>query len=360
MTYIKSHSSTSSWGRLHYIFDEDAHDGSDHRVLSAVGANINLWGARGHPIRDQSGYYLNTQFKNIRHRAWNTRKHQQAQHLILSFSESEFNTENNKNLTKEADQISALVKKFMDAKFSDCQWVSGVQCDGEGHKLHAHVLINSVKPDGKCVRTNKFKVSKLRNDWNNFMDENYLSVTGHVYINPFNRKKPATTTKPKGWQEQLQKTLEWACSKASSIENYLTLIKDKGVTVSERNKRGDWCYHLVVNEKEKVVRDFYQRIDKKTGSVKSTRGLGLQFTPKELEHYFKIKKENYNNGRRKENIRTIKKIGSIERVDESRERGIFLRNDEQRETGNTTRYSKSGNRSHESVRRTQHESDFEC
>jgi len=43
MTYVKSNSSTSSWGRLHYIFDEQAHDGSDHRVLAVEGSHVNLW-----------------------------------------------------------------------------------------------------------------------------------------------------------------------------------------------------------------------------------------------------------------------------------------------------------------------------
>lgn len=42
--YLKSNSSTSAWGRLHYILDGAAHDGSDHRVLNVVGGNIRLWG----------------------------------------------------------------------------------------------------------------------------------------------------------------------------------------------------------------------------------------------------------------------------------------------------------------------------
>ncbi|WP_195701606.1 relaxase/mobilization nuclease domain-containing protein [Companilactobacillus futsaii] len=359
MTYIKSHSSTSSWGRLHYIFDDEAHDGSDHRVLSVAGNNIRLLGARGHPNSDQSGYYLNIQFKNVRKKAWNSHKHQQAQHLILSFSEEEFSTRDDENLKEEANQINMLVKQFMYGEFPDCQWVSGIQCDGEGHKLHAHVLINSVKPDGKCVRTNKFKISKLRNNWNDFMDENYLAVTGHVYVNPFKKDKAASNVKPKGWQKQVQETLEWAKNKAETIENYLTILRDKGITVSRRNKRGDWSYHFKVNGKDKTVRDFYQRIDKKSGLVKSTRGLGKDYTPTSLKEYFENKKEVFSGGKRKKVIRKNERIGGSGRVDERRRIRIDGKSSEQRESSNETGSTEHGGGHHEPIRQSRHESDFE-
>jgi hypothetical protein len=359
MTYIKSHSSTSAWGRLHYIFDEDAHDGSDHRVLAVAGNNIKLLGIRGHPNPDQSGYYLNAQFKNVRRKAWNSHKHQQAQHLILSFSEEEFSTKNNENLKAEANQINTLVKEFMDESFSDCQWVSGVQCDGSGHKLHAHVLINSVKPDGKCVRTNKFKVSKLRNNWNNFMDENYLAVTGHVYVNPFKKDKVASNIKPQGWQKQVQETLEWARNKAETIENYLTILRDKGITVSKRNKHGDWSYHFKVNGKDKTVRDFYQRIDKKSGLVKSTRGFGKDYTPDSLETYFENKREVSNDEKRKRSIWKNERIGGTERVDERRRRRIDEKSSKQQESSNEAGSTEYGRGHYGTVGQSQHESDLE-
>ena len=53
----------------------------------------------------------------------------------------------------------------MQKYFPYAQWVCVIQDDGEeGHKLHCHILINSVQPDGKCICTNKFSVSRLRHE----------------------------------------------------------------------------------------------------------------------------------------------------------------------------------------------------
>ncbi|MHA8263771.1 relaxase/mobilization nuclease domain-containing protein [Lactobacillaceae bacterium Melli_B3] len=291
MAYVKSNSSTNAWGRLHYLLDEAAHDGSEHRVLSVTGANVRFWGPTDRPYRNQSGYYLNQQFKRVRHRAWNHHKLHQAQHLIVSFSEAEFSTNDPDQLTGEADQINQLVDGFMNQHFPSTQWVSVIQCDGEGHKLHAHVLINSVKPDGKCVQTSLFQVDRLRKEWNQYLDQNYLATTGQVYVNPFEDAKPRRQlTQVHGWQAALKNTLDWAREIATSIKEYLNLLEEKDVTVSERNKKGDWSYHVMVNDKEKTVRDFYQRKDRNTGEVKSTRGMGLDYTPDQLDQYFKFKK----------------------------------------------------------------------
>ncbi|AJO73506.1 hypothetical protein SH83_03755 [Lactiplantibacillus plantarum] len=292
MVYVKSNSSTAAWGRLKYIFDGSAHDNSEQRVLAVTGSNIRLWGGIDNPYAEQSAYYLNQQFKRIRHRAWNKHKRHQAQHMILSFSESEFSINNPDTLLLECRQVNRLIKGFMEMYFSNSQWVSALQKDGIGsHHLHAHVLINSVKIDGKCVRTNNFKVFKLRNQWNKYLEENYLSCTGHVYVNPFHKDNPRKVMKFRGWQEQLHQTLEWARKGAESIEEYLYLLKGKGVTITERNKHGDWSYHMFFNNNPKTVRDFYQRIDRKTGQVKTTRGMGQAYTPISLKKHFKAKKQ---------------------------------------------------------------------
>lgn len=148
-----------------------------------------------------------------------------------------------------------------------------------------------MKPSGKCVRTNKFSISRLRHEWNNYLKEHYLEVTGHIYVNPFDKAKPGKVVKPKGWQESLKETLQWARNQAKSIEEYLGLLKSREVTVTKRNKWGDWSYHTIVNGKKKTVRDFYQRRDRKTGLVKATRGMGREFTPLELERHFSQKQQ---------------------------------------------------------------------
>lgn len=317
MVYVKSNYITNAYGRLKYLFDEPAHDGSEHRVLGVNGSHVYLWGPRGQPYPSQSGYFLNQQFKLVRHRAANQRKRQQAQHLICSFSDREMPTDNPERVKDEVNQINQLVGGFMTEFFPDTQWVSAIQADGqEGHKLHCHILINSVRPDGKCVRTNNFSVSRLRHEWNNYLKEHYLEVTGHVYVNPFDKSKPGKVVKPQGWQAALKKTLQWARDQAQSIEEYLGLLKSKNVTVTERNKKGDWSYHTTVNNKEKTVRDFYQRRDRK-GLVKSTRGMGREFTPLELGKYFKQKKDVETKEVSISEKESQKRNGRSERLDEA-------------------------------------------
>ncbi|MBB1124560.1 relaxase/mobilization nuclease domain-containing protein [Limosilactobacillus albertensis] len=293
--YVKSNYITNMYGRLKYLFDEPAHDGSAHRVLGVNGSHVYLWGSRGQPYPAQSGYFINQQFKMVRRRAMNKRKRQQAQHLICSFSDREMPTGNSDNINVEVGQINQLVGGFMKQYFPQTQWVSAIQADGqEGHKLHCHILINSVRPDGKCVRTNEFSVGRLRHEWNNYLKEHYLEVTGHVYVNPFDKARPGKVVKPQGWQAVLKGTLQWARDQAQSIKEYLGLLKTKNVTVTKRNKKGDWSYHTTVNGKKKTVRDFYQRRDRKTGLVKATRGMGQEFTPFELNKYFKQKQQGKN------------------------------------------------------------------
>lgn len=316
--YVKSNYITNVYGRLKYLFDEPSHDGSDHRVLGVNGSHVYLWGPRGQPYPAQSGYFLNQQFKLVRHQATNQRKRQQAQHLICSFSDSEMPIDNTERIKDEVIQINQLVGGFMAEHFPGTQWVSAIQADGqEGHKLHCHILINSVKPDGKCVRTNKFSVGRLRHEWNNYLKEHYLEVTGHVYVNPFDKDKPGKVVKPKGWQAALKETLQWARNQAKSIEEYLGLLKSKKVTVTRRNKRGDWSYHTTVSGKKKTVRDFYQRRDRKTGLVKATRGMGKEFTPLELERHFSQKQQSETKEASVDEEKSQQRDGRSERLAES-------------------------------------------
>ena len=228
-------------------------------------------------------------------------------------------TDSSERINEEVNQINQLVGGFMKQYFPQTQWVSAIQADGqEGHKLHCHILINSVQPDGKCVRTNEFSVGRLRHEWNNYLQDHYLEVTGHVYVNPFDKDKPGKVVKPKGWQAALKETLQWARDQAQSIEEYLGLLKTKNVTVTKRNKKGDWSYHATVNGKKKTVRDFYQHRDRKSGLVKSTRGVGQEFTPLELSKHFKQKQQNETKEVSVDEEKSQQYDGRSERLAESR------------------------------------------
>ena len=154
------------------------------------------------------------------------------------------------------------------------------------------------------------------------MKDHYLEVTGHVYVNPFTEDQPGRSVKPKGWQASLKKTLQWARANASDPNEYLQLLKTKQVTVTIRNKKGNWSYHTVVNGKKKTVRDFYQRRDKTTGLIKTTRGMGEEFTPFELVKYFKKKqnKETRNDRNEKESKQVSRRAKRTIEANKQRQR----------------------------------------
>lgn len=98
--------------------------------------------------------YTSAQFQTVQslsHAAKHGKKKSvEAFHLIVSFDNNEFPLDGNQQ--EEAKQAAELVHGFMDQQFpEDSQWLMAIQRDGQGHKLHAHVAINSVQTDGKVI-----------------------------------------------------------------------------------------------------------------------------------------------------------------------------------------------------------------
>ena len=300
MSILQTHSCHSSYNRLKYVFNEPAHSyrKTTKRVLAASGFNIKmLHDNDGKISATQNGAYLERQFRTVLKRAHNPRRCHQAQTIIISFDPTEFDTS---DLKAQSQQALRLVQHYVRKHFADCQSVIAIQSDGEGGKLHAHVVMNTIKPNGKTVATNRFNINKLRKDFDREMKTNYQRITGRQWTNPVHnqteRKDIHNLTTKSEWQHQLKELINQIKAKVDNITDFLKQLEQHSITVTERQKGKAWTYHQIVSTKtgtrEMKVRDFYQRIDKETGEIKSTRGLGQSFSKSEIERYFNRKKEN--------------------------------------------------------------------
>ena len=300
MSILQTHACQSSYNRLKYVFNEPVHSyrKTNKRVLSATGFNIKmLHDSDGSISSIQNGAYLEKQFRTVLKRAHNPYRRYQAQTIIISFDESEFDAS---NLRRQSQQALQLVQYYIRKHFGDCQSVIAIQADGEGGKIHAHVVMNTIRPSGKTVATNRFNIVKLRKDFDEEMKTSYQKVTGRQWTNPIHNqteRKDIHNLKTKSeWQYQLKELITQIKAKVDNIADFLKQLEQHSVTVTERQKGKAWTYHQVVTTKtgrhELKVRDFYQRVNKRTGEIKSTRGLGQSFSKVAIEDYFNRKKEN--------------------------------------------------------------------
>ena len=332
MSILQTHSCHSSYNRLKYVFNEPVHSyqKTDKRVLAATGFNIKmLHDNDGRISVTQNGAYLERQFRTVLKRAHNPKRRYQAQTIIISFDPSEFDTS---DLKAQSQQALQLVQHYVRKHFADCQSAIAIQSDGEGGKLHAHVVMNTIRPSGKTVATNRFNIQKLRKDFDEEMQTNYQKVTGRQWTNPIhnqsNRQDIHNLTTKSEWQQQLKELINQIKVKVTNITDFLHQLEQHGVTVTKRQKGKAWTYHQVVTtrtgRRELKVRDFYQRVNKKTGEIKSTRGLGQSFSKSEIERYFnKKEKENQNYDRRENNgLKKIKTMAADAKVRIQRQRRI--------------------------------------
>lgn len=141
------------------MLDEKAHDNgvTPYRNLYVDGHNLETTPGKFNGQVVDHAYlapYTSEQFRvfqDISHAAKHGKKKSvEAFHLIVSFDDKEFPLSGDQQ--QEAKQAAQLVHGFMDQQFpEDSQWLLAIQRDGKGHKLHAHVAINSVQTDGKVI-----------------------------------------------------------------------------------------------------------------------------------------------------------------------------------------------------------------
>ena len=299
MAVLMSNVCKSSYNRLTYIFNQSPHNDikTSHRVLACSGNNVRmLHNPDGSLTVNQSGVYLEKQFHQSLKRAFNPKRRIQCQSIIISFSNDEFDTS---NLSEQASQALRLVQGYAKKYFGDAQSVSAVQCDGNGGRLHVHLLINSVKPNGKTIATSRFSVFKMRKNINSYLNTNFERVTGRSWVNSFDNSESrhdlSSLPNRSKWQSHLKKTIDLIKTEVDSVKDFLAKLSQVGVTVTERQHGKSWTYHGTIKTskgtKKISARDFYQRVDKKTGDVLTTRGLGQSYTKQALEKYWSNQKE---------------------------------------------------------------------
>lgn len=320
LSVLETHSCRSSYKRLQYLFQEPPHSTKKtlQRVLACDGFNIKLLhDSNGRITNVQNGAYLERQFMSNLRKAHNPKRKYQAQTLIISFSEDEFDTS---DLNLQAKQALMLVKHFIHQHFADAQSVVAIQADGEGGKLHAHVVFNTIKQNGRTISTNRFNIHKLRTNFDHEMTDNYQRVTGHNWTNPIHKQQERqdanNLTTRSEWQNSLKKIINQVKNEVTSLKDFIQQLGEQGITVTERKKKTAWTYHQTVNGKSYKVRDFYQRVDKQSGKVLSTRGLGQEFAKSYLTSYFKQKDkevEENTNERRQSEDEEFEKIKTMAR-----------------------------------------------
>lgn len=320
LSVLETHSCRSSYKRLQYLFQEPPHSTkkTSQRVLACDGFNIKLLhDSNGRITNVQNGAYLERQFMSNLRKAHNPKRMYQAQTLIISFSEDEFDTT---DLNLQAKQALALVQHFVHQHFADAQSVIVIQADGQGGKLHAHVVFNTIKQNGRTISTNRFNIYKLRSSFDREMINNYQFVTGHRWTNPIHnqqeRQDVNNLTTRSEWQQNLKKIIAQVRCEVNSLKEFIRRLNDAGIAVTERQKGKAWTYHQTIKGKEYKVRNFYQRVDKSNGNILSTRGLGREFTKSYLTSYFKQKDkemEEDTDERRQSEDGELKKIKTMAR-----------------------------------------------
>lgn len=282
MAVLTSTPIRSSIGRLTYLFDKPSHRDGVDRVLAAGGQNVDLIHdpKTGDVTADQSGGYLQRQFHNVLLRAKNPKRRTQANSIIISFADDELTG----TLQERAQQALQLADGFMKATQPDgAQYVLATQADGKNGHVHVHCLENAIKTDGKTVQTNNFSVASLRKKLDGYLASESEPVTGKPWVNPIAVKSAFTADRDSlpvksPWQQVVKDAVDTAKSHAVSVDDFKDELQSEyGITITERGKAKAWTYHIDVDGKEKKVRGFYQLIDKKTGAVKSTRGLGRDY-----------------------------------------------------------------------------------
>ena len=279
MAVLTSTPVKSSLGRLSYLIDEPAHNGTDPRALAVSGSNVKFLHDREHNvIPNQSGEYFEAQFKNVRKKAYNPDRHVQAQSVIVSFSDDEMP---DKDRQQEAKKAVELVGGYAKENLpKNAQWVAVAQRDNDGNHMHVHLIVNAIQTDGKTVQTSNFSVNHMRKNLNTYLKreagfEPPKPLAKHGSI--FNRA---------GWLNDTRIKIKAAAESSTSVQQFKDILKSGDILVVDRNEKGRaqaWSY---TDGDGHYTKDFYVRKNMKTGEIKSYRGLGEDFTPEHLMKTF--------------------------------------------------------------------------
>lgn len=317
MAIVKMISSKSSFNLVHYILDGEAHNKrfTNDRNLYVNGHNV----FTDYQNKFNSNY-LASQFYAVRKMAGKIKKRTQAFHNIYSFSDDDFPpTNDKKELLKQAKQAYKLVDGFLKKQLpEDSQYLIGIQRDGAGGKLHAHVALNSVLINGKTLDTNDLsllqkvtvkQISKQKvrtvskgvfEKIQDYLADNFQKVTGRSYQRIDRDKSNLVNSKAQQiakrggyvWKEDLKDRIIDVAQNVDNLDDFKAKLHDVyGVDIKEyqastgevdsngkKIKRLAYTYSFTdSNGKKHKSRDF--RYTKKRG----VGGLGTFARPQDLE-----------------------------------------------------------------------------
>ena len=280
LAILLSNACRNLYGRLDYVFNQPPHTTkTKHRTVAVSGNNVNLIeNDDGTPSNFQSGIFFEEQFLRTLKKAQNKKKKHKLQSIIISFSSREFSLEGNENnKVLQIQQALTLIDGFAQQYFKDCQYVVGLQSDGLGGKLHAHLLVNTIKPNGRAVRTNFFNVFFLRKQLNLYLSTHFEQVTGRVWpdIPEIRQDINDIYTRTK-WKITLKEAINHARKSSVSLKQFRIELAKSNV---QFKVQGDHILYTINTGKEvRTCRDLYQVKDKQSGRVTTTKGLGESYT----------------------------------------------------------------------------------
>ena len=323
-----------------YLLSHEAHEKTDLvRVRNFTVFGHNVMKTYDHKF---DAMYLASQQWAVRKVANKRKKKTQGFHMIVSFSDEDFpDVKTKDDLKKQVIQARSLLKCFLDEELPDeSQWYAVLQKDGDGHKLHAHVAINSVQLDGRTLDTNILSLNKklervkqkkkeqeeakeaektkdkkkkpkyvakagLYERFQNYFAKHFEKETGRKYKKIMRNEETMHTgkegaylhrvhkrfEKATSWREDIASSIKLILPRAKSLDDFKQLMYRTGrIRVDERNasyidadgkKQTRLAYtYCTLDKDDKVthkVRDFRVL---RNGSV---RGLGKSTTPQAIQ-----------------------------------------------------------------------------
>lgn len=254
---------------IKYLLDAKPHDTGlvSHRNLLVTGKNLETFPGRFNGRLVQNSYqspFVAEQFASAQGLSkaakQGKKKSIQAFHLIVSFSDDEFPPDGDQK--QEAEQAAKLTKGFLKEQLPpDSQYLMAIQRDGKGHKLHAHIALNSVQINGKVIRRQYLHqrdwdyVTKdgkhihepgLASNLDKYLEQNFQKVTGRAFhpVIPSTENRVHSAEEQivaRGgydWHQDLKNRIYSAFSdpKVHDLSGFKAACAKHGVTVTEKRR----------------------------------------------------------------------------------------------------------------------------
>lgn len=363
-----------------YLLSHEAHEKTDLvRVRNFTTFGHNVMKTYDHKF---DAMYLASQQWAVRKVAKKQKKKTQGFHMIVSFSPEDFPEVATKDdLKEQVKQARSLLKGFLDEELPDeSQWYAVIQKDGDGHKLHAHVAINSVQLDGRTLDTNilslnrkleKVKQKKKEQEeakevetdnkdkkpkyvakaglyerFQNYCVNNFEQLTGRKYKKimrnektmhtgkegAYLHRKRKTFEKATSWREDIASSIRLISQRAKSLDDFKGLMyRSSRIRVDERNasyidadgkKQTRTAYtYCTLDKDDKVVHKVRDFRVLRNGSV---RGLGKSTTPQAIQlvidRNIQLRMAKQEEERREKNREAIAKANELKREREKAKR----------------------------------------